>query len=44
MLQLGMQEDVAGTWESWKSKAEAAGLDRVMEEFRNQYEAWYEVR
>ena len=44
MLQLGMVADVQGTWDEWKAKAEAAGLETVMNEFRNQYNAWLATR
>jgi putative aldouronate transport system substrate-binding protein len=44
MLQLGMVADINGTVAEWKSKAEASGLEKVMEEFRTQYNAWLESR
>jgi len=40
LLQLGMAADVVATWDDWRSRAEAIGLERVMEEFRSQYDAW----
>jgi len=44
ILQLGMASDIASTWAEWKGKAEAAGLERMMDEFRSQYNAWLAIR
>jgi len=44
MLELGMVADVAGTIAEWKSKADAAGYETYMNEFRSQYEAWLASR
>lgn len=41
MLQLGMVEDIAATVADWQSKAEAAGLAKIEEEMKKQYEEWY---
>jgi len=40
ILQLGLANDIQATWDEWKSKAEASGLQRMMDEFRSQYNAW----
>ena len=40
ILQLGMAQNIQATWDEWKAKAEASGLDRMMDEFRSQYNAW----
>ncbi|MFV0400258.1 MAG: DUF3502 domain-containing protein [Oscillospiraceae bacterium] len=39
-LNLGMVEDIDATVADWKAKAEAAGLNTVMDEFTKQYDAW----
>ncbi len=40
-LQLGLLEDIDGTIATMIEQAKQSGLDKVEEEFKKQYEAWY---
>ena len=40
-LQLGLFDDPEATIDSMLAEANAAGLDKIKEEFKTQYEAWY---
>ena len=40
-LQLGLLDDIEGSIATMMEQAKASGLDKVEEEFKKQYEAWY---